>query len=317
MNGYTIQGYLDDVLYSDLLIKDVPDSSIFRIQQDIKNHMLSFLSHYDSIEFQKAFFVLVEEQSFFYEPFDIPLNIRSFVVTTVRNSMIEYLFSVNYQEMGLRNRLEESYIKVIFVHACEYFHKCDFKQLCVEAKQACVHDFYGDLMEKYPLAYTALVQIGCKKNNPIRYKKGTPSAILSFLPIQVNANDHHNVSKIKNGISSEMDSDDLIFLRHIELEESACVYFDCFKMLSRNVEKVMKFLEFILQKDALFVTSNYYITNGYIEKRIPLLQAAHTLDEANKKFLNHQGLLQLHREALDNIQMNNFVSATESLSINK
>ncbi len=315
MNNYTIQGYLDDVLYSDLIVKEVPGNSISRIQQDIKNNMLSFLCHYDSIEFRKAFFVLVEEQSSFYEPFDVPLNIRSFVVTTVRNSIIEYLFSVNYHEMEMDNRMDESYVKVVLMHACEYFNKCDFSLLCSEAKQTCTNDFYGDLPKKYPLAYAALVKIGCKKNNPIRYTKVMPDTTFSFLPVQIGTDDKQFVSKIKNGISNEMDADDLIFLRHIELEEMACVYFDCFKMLSRNVDKVMKFLEFILQKDAVFVTSNYYITNGYIEKRLPILQAAHNFDEANRKFLNHDGLLQQHRSVLDSIQMNNFASTTGNFSM--
>lgn len=315
MNNYNIQGYLDNILYSDLIAKEVPESSIFRIQQDIKNNMLSFLSHYDSIEFRKAFFVLVEEQSYFYEPFDVSLDIRSFVVTTVRNSIIEYLFSVNYHEMGINNRLDESYIKVIIVHACEYFNKCNFDELCLDAKQSYANDLYGNLMKKYPLAYAALVKIGCKNNNPIRYKKVMPSTILSFLPIRSDMNKTNKVTKIKNGISSEMDADDLIFLRHIELEESACVYFDCFKMLSRNVEKVMKFLEFILQKDAVFVTSNYYITNGYIEKRISLLKAAHNFDEANRKLLNHDGLLQHHLKMITSIQFNNIATTLKNSSV--
>lgn len=100
------------------------------------------------------------------------------------------------------------------------------------------------------------------------------------------------------------------FLRHIELGEMPYIYFDSFKMLSRNPDKVMKFLEFILQRDKAFVTRNYYITNGYIEKRVPILQAAHSFREAERKIVNYNGILRLHRDVLEELNLDrlNFIS---------
>ena len=46
-------------------------------------------------------------------------------------------------------------------------------------------------------------------------------------------------------------------------------------MLSRNFEKVLHVLQIALENKKIFLTSNYYISNGYIEKRKIILRAAH------------------------------------------
>lgn len=50
-------------------------------------------------------------------------------------------------------------------------------------------------------------------------------------------------------------------------------------MLSRNFEKVLHILQIILENDRAFVTCNYYMRNGVIEKRKKLLRAAHNAGE--------------------------------------
>ena len=43
-------------------------------------------------------------------------------------------------------------------------------------------------------------------------------------------------------------------------------YVDSFKALSRNFEKVLHVIQILLESDRAFVTCNYYISNGYLEK---------------------------------------------------
>ena len=59
-------------------------------------------------------------------------------------------------------------------------------------------------------------------------------------------------------------------------------YVDCFKMLSRNFEKILHVLQILLEHDKAFITCNYYISNGHLEKRRKILRAAHTEEEAFK-----------------------------------
>lgn len=67
-------------------------------------------------------------------------------------------------------------------------------------------------------------------------------------------------------------------------------YVDCFKGLTRNFEKVLHVLEIILQSGKAFVTCNYYISNGRIEKRRKILRASHSQKDMFDNVRNLNGL---------------------------
>ncbi len=67
-------------------------------------------------------------------------------------------------------------------------------------------------------------------------------------------------------------------------------YVDCFKGLSRNFEKVLHVLQIILQSGKAFVTCNYYISNGRIEKRRKILRAFHCQKDMFDNVRNLNGL---------------------------
>ena len=76
---------------------------------------------------------------------------------------------------------------------------------------------------------------------------------------------------------------------------------DCFKMLSRNMKKLLLVMEILMQNQCRFVTANYYIENGYYEKRIPTLRAASSasgLDDMKKHYNNFTGVLPRHEKFL-------------------
>lgn len=63
------------------------------------------------------------------------------------------------------------------------------------------------------------------------------------------------------------------------LAMEAGAFEDSFKMLTRNAEKLLYILNFVLANDGIFFTSNYYITNGYIEQRPVCLPPTHSSDD--------------------------------------
>lgn len=67
-------------------------------------------------------------------------------------------------------------------------------------------------------------------------------------------------------------------------------YVDCFKGLSRNFEKVLHVLQIILQSEKAFVTCNYYISDGRIEKRRRILRAFHCQKDMFDNVRNLNGL---------------------------
>ena len=67
-------------------------------------------------------------------------------------------------------------------------------------------------------------------------------------------------------------------------------YVDCFKGLSRNFEKILHVLQIILQSGKAFVTCNYYISDGRIEKRRRILRAFHSQKDMFDNVRNLKGL---------------------------
>lgn len=70
------------------------------------------------------------------------------------------------------------------------------------------------------------------------------------------------------------------------------------KMISRNADKLFRVINFLLQNNAIIVTANFYITNGYVEVRRPLIRAAHGTSEINKNLCNYKGVSAKHLAAL-------------------
>jgi len=68
-------------------------------------------------------------------------------------------------------------------------------------------------------------------------------------------------------------------LKGILDKESHIFVIDSFKMLTRNFEKLMKVLEFVLTHNAIFLTSNYLLSNNYVSRRKDLLRASHNFEE--------------------------------------
>jgi hypothetical protein len=69
---------------------------------------------------------------------------------------------------------------------------------------------------------------------------------------------------------------------------------DSFKAISRNIEKLLTVMEYILGNDIAVITSNYLIANGYIERRLVPLKPGHDLEGITNNMKNGTGLTKNH-----------------------
>ena len=86
---------------------------------------------------------------------------------------------------------------------------------------------------------------------------------------------------------------DMIFCDHLFLK----LY-----LLFEVLLLLLDILEFLLSRDHAFVSANYYLENGHVERRAKLLRAGHNVGESRKNLANMAGLGYRHKAALNRYQ---------------
>lgn len=295
MEVKVINDYITEVLEKRLTEFNLKEKYIKQISSNIKEQMLALLYHWNDIKFRKAILILGLEEGKFYEP-DADIDIKCFIVVTLRNSFIETIFSNVSKEMELAKPLPEVYIKTITMDAIKYFKNINFEQLANEAAHNNIIDKYNEIAKKYPMAWEALVQLGNCTGKKVIYEEIKVEDKIQIDNL-LNNNTFSNKSKEKivedtqSGISEEFDEGLIAQLNNtLKEQEPSVFYVDSFKMLTRNFEKLLKVLEILLENDKIFLTSNYLITTSYIGKREKIYKAAHNNKEVIEK-LNDTGFL--------------------------
>ncbi|MDR2570671.1 MAG: hypothetical protein LBD23_10315 [Oscillospiraceae bacterium] len=304
MKNEIIEKYLTDVLRPQLDIFGASLKFVKTVTNTIRNQIHSCIYYWDDEMFRKGLLVIDAEEGLFYEPI-ADNDIRSFVVVAIRNSELEWLQSDNHTLAGLKLRYDDSYVKHITSAAIKYFKDVDFMALSQELDEP-THDVYGDLCEKYPAALLALMAIATVGKTIIGYERTkTPSTPdLSILPIESNvAEDLSRGNRMTftramtDGMSFSIDQSLLDILKY-SAEKRMPFISDSFKSVSRNIDKLLLIMEYVLRNDIPFVTSNYFITDHYIECRAKIVRAGHDREEMIRNWKNKTGLCENHAYAL-------------------
>lgn len=264
-----IQEYLDSLLNSGL--KEIKYRYREKIAADIKDRMCSLLTRWDDEDFRRTVLFVTDEEALFYEP-DAPNDVKRFVVATIRNSMLEIAASVNCSQFKMQEPLSNETIKSITSNAILYFKQCDYDTLKEEATRIKHTDIYGEAISKYPLAWEILKKAALMKNEELIFEEASQNDSLN---IDNEFDKSGNKIAVCDGYSLEFDDYLKEELGKVVTGMVNVFYVDCFKMLSRNFEKILHVLQIIFDYDRAFVTCNYYISNGVIEKRKKILRAAH------------------------------------------
>lgn len=162
-----------------------------------------------------------------------------------------------------------------------------------------VENVYKTAFDKYPLAWESLYKLANLKEAKCFIEERT-------MPGRKEAITENDLNKLQtticNGFTLEFDENLREAIRKAISEVSGCFYSDCFKMVSRNFEKVLHVLQIILEHDAVFCTCNYYISCHYIEKRKHILRAAHNSEDVIKN-MNAMGAPDKIKECIELLMM--------------
>lgn len=300
-----VETYLD-ALYQHILRLGAASAFARKARDNVGMQVYSFLAHWNDVAFRNTLLVIGKEEGESYTP---PFPINPFVVVTVRNSLLENLHSVNHLQAGLRKEIGPVEIKRLTQQAIRHFSGVDFDALGSMVSLSADEDCYGHLPEKYPLAWEVLRRLGNCRETVITYPPvhaSIDAACFDFGQTNEKQNIDQSRSRVVlDGYSSTIDDTLKQHLVAIHNGELDCLFVDSFKMLTRNIEKLMLVLNYILAGEAVFFTSNYYITNGYIEQRPiclpPTHSSANPFDKARQRQLLSGGIGRKHEQALRSI----------------
>lgn len=307
-----IDNYLDTILSVQLKECGIQIDVCNKVIDNIKNQMLSLLQFWDIEAFRNTILAIGMEEALFYKP-STKIETKCFVVVTIRNSLLETLASDDFIKLGAANIIDDNKIKEITFKAIEYFSLHNLSDISGSSDYTNIDNIYCSLKEKYKSAWAALETIGGTKKKRVRYAKvvSHPDCeLIEILNKQFNAEQENIADKklnkvILSGYDETLDTTLLAILNAVYSKPNFIFVVDCFKMVSRNVKKLFRVMDFILQCDGIIVTSNYYITNGYIEIRRPLIKPAHNSDDMKNNLLNLKGLSAKHYSALKQFSQKN------------
>ena len=301
-----IQDYFDSVLTPQLQAFGVSERFQSEIRTVVEKQMTSAIYNWQYDDVRRIFMLLTEEEAHFYSP-SAPEEVKAFVVLTIRNSPIESLQSDLYGKTGLAQKVSERQLQEITSGAIEFFKDYQLDELYGDDELPPDKDYYGQLLDKYYIAARALEQISSSEEQTCSFdsygRTDSDKILQSF--ILKDEGVYRQWQAVVDGYDRTVDQ--TLYLQLEDIAKDKAVFFvDCFKMISRNTEKLFAILEYLLAHDATMLTANYLLMHTYAEKREPVLKAASSKNAAvdiRNHLKNKAGLMPLHDKMLSSVQM--------------
>ena len=310
MEENEVKYYLDNILKPKLLQLKVSKDYIKKILDNIDIQIHSLLKHWNESKFRETILFLGLEEGTFYKPKDINVKVKCFVVVTIRNSLIETLGSVEYKVAGLKNYISDDDIIDITTSAIKYFDSINLRKLSENLDYSNYDDIYLNIVNKYKLAWKALTELCFCTKLEKSYEKLLDYDKMGLIDLQPrqkfnNSNNSNLYVEHQSGIDPSYSINLISIIKNVIYDNNMMPYFftDCFKDLSRNIEKLFQVIEILLQHNRVFLTSNYYISNDYVAKRKNILRASHTTEDIFNKLLQLNNLSSKHLDALTKIRI--------------
>lgn len=291
--------YLDQHLLPHLRGHGVSDAFADHTAQVVRTQMFSLVRHWDDLGFRRTALLLGAEEGVFYEP-PAKTEIRCFVVVTLRNSPFESLQSDACGQAGLPHPLDSMQIRQITREAVEYFSRQDFGGACRAAKQADGNDLYLRLAQRHPVAWASLGHLAGMQGKSVDYPR---LPVRQPYPLSAAACENTPARRgfivnVHDGYSPEIEAPLAAYLEQLCADPSGMFFADSLKSVTRNPEKLLDILEFLLTRDIPFVSTNYYLENGHAERRTKPLRAGHSVAEMQQNMASTAGLAHRHGAAL-------------------
>lgn len=293
--------YLNDYLAPRLRSYGVSEQFLLYTISTIHNQMTSLLRHWDDRVFRNTVLLLGLEEGRFYEP-PAKIDVRCFVVVVIRNSPIETTQSGAYGETGLNKPLESNDVKEITSEAIRYFGKQDFAEMCRQAKLSTKRDLYQELAVQHPVAWAALQCLAATNSKAADYTKVPVSEPYHLAGLDKGPEITAKSGKLKVGVydgyTPEIEPPLMDFLRMLSSDSNGALIVDSLKSVTRNITKLFSILEFLFTRNLIFVSTNYYMENGHVERRMKPLRAGHSANDMLCNLSSTSGLGYKHKAAL-------------------
>ena len=290
-----IQGYTQSVLLPQLGALALSKWQQAIVIEDVSRRLESLLFHWSDLAFRRTILMLGTEEASFWEPHTASLEIRSLVVVAVRNSLIEDLGASQPYTKVLESRkeqLQDEQMPAITSEATKYFEAVNLDVLPIQPKR----DLFGDLPRRFPSAWHALSLLSRSSENEIACE----------LPIEEADSMDSSASRwevqrrhvVASGIDPRLDTNLVDLLKQIRLREVQLFFSPSFKSITRNPEKLLFVIDYVLRYGGTLMTPNYLLSPTYLSRRSPLIRPIHYTTEIEAQVANPGGLSERHKELL-------------------
>lgn len=110
------------------------------------------------------------------------------------------------------------------------------------------------------------------------------------------------VGAVVSGIDPRLDKGLINQLKIVSESKNDSVFLvPSFKHISRNIEKLLGVLEFLLYSEISIITPNYYYTSNHVSVRQPLIRPIHNNSELKTVLKNTSGVQKEHAKILRNL----------------
>jgi hypothetical protein len=265
------------------------------VADDVTQRLESVLSHWNDESFRRTILVLGTEGASFWEPRTASLEIRSLVVVAVRNSLIEDLGASRPYFQALQSRkplVSDDRMPWITTDAIGYFEVADLDGLQIEPTR----DLFGDLPRRFPNAWHVLSLLGDSSDSAIAFELPMEESEPIDLPAFGTNVERHTV--VASGIDPRLDDQLLNVITLVQAGELELFFSPSFKSITRNPEKLLSVVEYVLRFGGTVLTQNYLLSPTYLARRNPLLRPIHYNSELEAQLANSEGLSERHKGAL-------------------
>jgi len=303
MKNKIIEEYFEEVLTPKLKSFRISDEDIYSAISSVREQMLSCIYRWNDLAFRNTILFIGEEEGAYYLP-KVSSVVRNFIVVTLRNSAIETIHSKYNQN--------DTNIREITAAALKYFRHVDFASISNSIVEF-ENDKYGKLAKKYPIIWAALTELANSDNNTVAYNPASPSQLSAIgvgykQPILAKMSPS-NIGKdslsrvvVEDGYSAVLNCELTNILKGA-IAQKAPLVIDGFKTLSRNVDVFLFVAEHLLSNGLMLITTNYLISNGYVERRKIPLRPGSTVKEMESNALNEEGISEAHKRYLTSFKI--------------
>ena len=271
-----IQGYTQSVLLPQLRALSLSKRQRAIVLEDVSRRLESLLFHWNDLGFRRTILTLGTEEASFWEPRVCqPGNPFARRRRSQKQLDRRPRASQPYTKVleSRKQQLQDDTMPAITSEATKYFEAVNLDVLSIQPKR----DLFGVLPRRFPRAWHALSLLSRSSENEIACE----------LPIEEADSMDSSASRwevqrrhvVASGIDPRLDTNLVDMLKQIRLREVQLFFSPSFKSITRNPEKLLFVIDYVLRYGGTLMTPNYLLSPTCLSRRSPLIRPIHYTSE--------------------------------------